>query len=60
MTEIVRVTPPAYLTEPTPEPDCSQVTTNGDLFQCAQDRLDALRKANADKAAIKASVEVEQ
>ena len=60
MTEIVRIAPPVQLMEPTPEPDCSNATDNGDLLQCAQDRLEALRRANADKAAIAASVEVVQ
>jgi hypothetical protein len=56
VSKVVRIAPPAHLMEPTPEPDCSQATTNGDLVQCCQDRLEALRRANADKAAIKASV----
>ena len=58
MTEIVHIAPPAHLMVETPEPDCSNATDNGDLLQCAQDRLEALRRANADKAAIKASVGV--
>jgi hypothetical protein len=57
VTEIVRVVPPAHLMEPTPEPDCSNATDNAGLFQCAQDRLEALRRSNADKAATKASCE---
>lgn len=41
--------------EPTPEPVCAP-ETNGGLLGCALDYRDALRRANADKAAIKASV----
>lgn len=53
--QLVRVAPPAHLMEPTPEPACSPAT-NADLLDCALDYRDALRRANADKAAIKASV----
>ena len=51
--QLVRVAPPAHLMEPTPEPVCAPVT-NRDLMDCALDYRDALRRANADKAAIKA------
>ena len=54
--EIVRITPPALLLLPTPEPPCI-AATNGDLFSCWQDMRDALARANADKAALKSWAE---
>jgi hypothetical protein len=52
--ELIRVTPPALLMEPTPEPSCrSAMGTNGDLLRCYGEYQDALGAANADKAAIK-------
>ena len=56
MTEVVRVKPPSHLMEPTPEPDCSQARTNGDLVQCIVDYRAALRRSNADKVAMAQSV----
>jgi hypothetical protein len=53
--ELVRVTPPEHLMAPTPVPDCSNARTNEDLLQCIMDHREALRRANADKAAIKHS-----
>jgi hypothetical protein len=53
----VRVAPPAHLTRPTPAPDCSGAETNDDLLQCLLDYRAALGRANADKSAIKDSVE---
>ncbi len=52
--EVVRVTPPALLMTPTPEPACRHtLTTNGDLLRCYGEYQDALARANADKAAMK-------
>lgn len=52
--EVIRPRPLALLMEPTPEPGCrSAAQTNGDLLRCLGDFLDALREANADKAALK-------
>lgn len=59
-TKTARLVPPAVLLEPTPEPDCLPYETNGDLKQCSDDRLEALRKSNRDKAAIKVYLEREQ
>jgi len=56
-TELVRMAPPAHLTRPTPAPDCSGAETNDDLLQCLLDYRAALGRANADKSAIKDSVE---
>lgn len=53
--QVLRVSPAPHLMEPTPEPVCAP-DTNADLLDCALDYRDALRRANADKAAIKASV----
>lgn len=53
--QVVHVSPAPHLMEPTPEPSCAP-DTNADLLGCALDYRDALRRANADKAAIKASV----
>ena len=53
--QVLRVSPAPHLMEPTPEPSCAP-DTNADLLDCALDYRDALRRANADKAAIKASV----
>ncbi|MBU4192890.1 MAG: hypothetical protein KUA35_09065 [Pseudodesulfovibrio sp.] len=58
VTEVVRVVPPAHLMAPTPLPSCASASTNGDLLQCAQERLEALQRANADKEAIARTVEV--
>lgn len=54
ISEVVTVMPPSHLTEPTPAPDCSKALTNSDLVQCLVDYRAALRRCNADKAAIKA------
>jgi len=53
--QVVHVSPAPHLMEPTQEPACAPAT-NGDLLNCVLDYRDALRRANADKAAIKASV----
>jgi hypothetical protein len=42
--------------EPTPVPDCSAARTNEDLLDCVLDTREALKRANADKTAIKQSV----
>lgn len=53
--EVIRVTPPARLQKPTPEPECRNTAkTNGDLLRCYGQYQDALRAANADKAALQA------
>lgn len=49
------VTPPALLMQATPEPQCN-ATTNGELLDCYFSARDALRAANADKAAMRAFV----
>lgn len=50
--------PPAHLMGPTPEPVCA-ATTNGGLLGCYLSARDALRAANADKAAMRSAVGVE-
>lgn len=52
MPQTVYVTPPAVLMAETPEPACN-ATTNGGLLDCWADSRAALRKANADKAAMR-------
>lgn len=47
----VRVTPPAHLLTPTPEP-AFRGTTNGDLLEWALENREALRMCNADKRAV--------
>lgn len=54
--KVERVAPPAHLMEPTPVPDCSAARTNEDLLDCVLDTREALKRANADKTAIKQSV----
>lgn len=52
--EVIRLAPPAQLVQPTPEPQCRNTAkTNGDLLRCYGQYQDALRAANADKAALK-------
>lgn len=52
--EVIRPVPPALLLLPTPEPLCrNSAATNGDLLRCYGEYQDALRAANADKAALK-------
>lgn len=46
---------PAHLMGPTPEPVCA-ATTNGALLECYLSARDALRAANADKAAMRGAV----
>jgi len=53
--QVFHMSPAPHLMEPTPEPACSPAT-NADLLDCALDYRDALRRANADKAAIKAAI----
>jgi len=51
--EVIRLAPPARLVQPTPEPQCRNTAqTNGDLLRCYGEYQDALRAANADKAAL--------
>jgi hypothetical protein len=52
VTEVIRVALPEHLMRPVAEPDCAGAATNGDLLLCARLRLEALRQANADKAAM--------
>lgn len=52
--QVIEARVPASLTAPTPEPVCDW-STNGGVEDCADARLDALRRANADKAAIRAA-----
>lgn len=52
---MIRVTPPALLMEATPEPVCAPAT-NAAMLGCVLDYRAALRRANADKAAIKKAV----
>lgn len=47
--------PPQHLMMPTPEPVCT-ATTNGVLLDCYLSARDALRAANADKAAMRSAV----
>ena len=54
--ELVHVAPPAVLVLPTVEPQCN-ATTNGELAGCFFDMRAALRRANADKAAMREVVE---
>lgn len=51
-TEVVRVSVPAHLTEPTPVPECL-IEVNGDFVSCVRALREALGLANADKAAIR-------
>lgn len=51
--EVIRLAPPALLLQPRPEPQCRNTAkTNGDLLRCYGQYQDALRAANADKAAL--------
>jgi len=59
VTKVVRVVPPEHLMEQTPGPDCSKAETNGDLVQCILDYRDALGRCNADKVAIKGSLQAD-
>jgi len=54
--QVIRVTPPAFLMDATPEPFCDPAT-NSDLWECFTATRSALRKANADKAAIREAVQ---
>ena len=54
----IYIKPPQHLTLPTPEPVCA-ATTNGALLECYLSARDALRAANADKAAMRSAVGVE-
>ena len=51
-TEVVRVSIPEHLTQPTPEPECL-IEVNGDFVPCIQALREALGMANADKEAIR-------
>lgn len=53
---MIRVVPPAALMKPTPEPACDP-GTNGELLNCLWDTRAALKRANADKAAILKAVQ---
>lgn len=52
---VIKITPPSHLMAPTPEPVCA-ATTNGALLDCYLSARDALRAANADKAAMRSAV----
>lgn len=54
--QVIESRVPASLTAPTPAPVCDW-TTNGGVEDCADAALDALRRANTDKAAIRAAQE---
>ncbi len=54
--EVVHIAPPAVLMMPTPEPQCN-ATVNGELAGCIFDMRAALRRAKADKAAMREVVE---
>ncbi len=52
--EVIRVAPPALLMQPLAEPGFRNTAqTNGDLLRCYGEYQDALRAANADRAALK-------
>lgn len=51
--QIVRVSPPPHLLEPTPEPAKPLSWTNGELASWIQRLQQALKSANDDKQAIK-------